>query len=292
MTKKDEANSPFMNTSTSANIFTIRGCQVMLASKVAEIFGVNTREIVQNIKRNNEKSPPLFPEHYAFELTDKEHEYLRSLGVISKPGRGGSRALPWVVSRKGVIRLAMIMTVPNAINAAEIFVDVLDDVLVQLHDGQNSIEVSNPSRLVPDAEDITQIRKLRKKIAKAVNDLLDTVVDSEQNTTVKDELGDVTKGAVNYVKEFLRSKKVDNEKIEAETVLIIEQARDLYERRQSELADAKLDREQKLLEIVEKKIGIVEKMLKMCEQLEPNAVVGLVGGYINQPLGLPTDKKD
>ena len=58
----------------------------------------------------------------------------------------------------------------------------------------------------------------------------------------------------------------------------------MYERRQSELANAVLDRERKVLENVEKKIGIVEKLLKMCDKLEPNALIGLVGGYIKKPM--------
>jgi len=259
----------------------------MLAAKVAEVFEVETRQIVQNIKKNNKKDPPLFPERYAFEITLQEQEYLRSLGVIPKPGRGGSRALPWVVTRKGAIRLVTIMDVPKAVEAADVFIDVFDEVLVQLHRGQNVIEVSNPSRLAPDAEDVEQIRKLRKKIAKSVNDLLNTVIDSEQNTTVQDELGEIAKGAVSHVKEWLRSRQVGNEKIETETLLILEQTRDMYERRQSELANAVLDRERKVLENVEKKIGIVEKLLKMCDKLEPNALIGLFGGYLKQPMGLP-----
>jgi hypothetical protein len=275
-----------VNDSEPPSVFGLRGYHVMLATKVAEVFEVETRQIVQNIKKNNKKDPPLFPERYAFEITKQEQEHLRSLGVIPKPGRGGSRALPWVVTRKGAIRLATIMDVPKAVEAADVFVDVFDEVLVQLYSGRNAIEISNPSRLTPDAEDVKQIHKLRRKIAKSVNDLLNTVVDSEQKTTVQDELDEVAKGAVSHVKEWLRSRHVANEKIEAETLLILEKARDMYERRQSELANAALDREQKVLENFEKKIGIVEKLLKMYDQLEPNAVVGLFGGYMKQPMGL------
>lgn len=268
-------------------VFELRGYHVMLAAKVAEVFEVDTRQIVQNIKNSNKKAPPLFPERYAFQTTKEEQTHLISLGVISKPGRGGSRALPWVVTRKGAIRLATLMDVPKAVEAADVFVDVFDEVLVQLYRGRNAIEISNPSRLAPDAEDVDEIRKLRKRIAKSVKDLLNTVVDSEQNTTVEDELKEVAKGAVNHVKEWLRSRHVANEKIEAETFLILEQARDIYERRQSELANAALDRERKVLENVEKKIGIVDKLLQMYDRLEPNAVIGLVGGYMEQSMGLP-----
>jgi hypothetical protein len=90
-----------VNDSEPPSVFGLRGYHVMLATKVAEVFEVETRQIVQNIKKNNKKDPPLFPERYAFEITKQEQEHLRSLGVIPKPGRGGSRALPWVVTRKG-----------------------------------------------------------------------------------------------------------------------------------------------------------------------------------------------
>ncbi len=86
----------------------------------------------------------------------------------------------------------------------------------------------------------------------------------------------------------MRSKKVGNEKIEAETYLLLEKTRDIYERRQSELASAALDRERKVLENLDKKIDIVERLLKMHNQLEPNAVVNMVGQYLKHPLMPPT----
>ena len=75
----------------------------MVIADIAEVFNVETREIVQNIKRNNEGPRPLFPERYAFQINKQELAQLRSLGVISKSGRGETRALPWVVTRKGAI---------------------------------------------------------------------------------------------------------------------------------------------------------------------------------------------
>jgi hypothetical protein len=270
------------------NVFELRDYLVMLAADVAEIFNVETREIVQNIKRNNEGIRPLFPERYAFQISKLELTHLRSLEVISKPGRGGTRALPWVVTRKGAIRLATIMKVPTAIDAADVFVDVFDEVLSQVFQGEKMIQVSNPSRISPNEEQLNQARKVRSKIASAIENLLNTVVNTDQNTTVKDELGNVAQEATDFVKEWLRSKKVGNEKIEAETYLLLEKARDIYERRQSELASAALDREHKALEILEKRIDIVERLVKMHKQLEPNAVVNMVGQYIKQPLKPPT----
>ena len=118
-------------------VFELRGYLVMLAADVAKIFDVETRTIVQNIKRNNVGIRPLFPERYAFPISTQELDHLRSLGVISKPGRGGARALPWVITRKGTIRLATIMKVPTALEAADVFVDVFNEVLTQVFQGKD-----------------------------------------------------------------------------------------------------------------------------------------------------------
>ncbi|GEM_PF-2005337 len=115
MVNHDDTGIQHLKDSNPSNIFELRGYPVMLAAKVADVFEVETRQIVQNIKKNNRKDPPLFPERYAFQITGQEQECLRSLGVIPKPGRGGSRALPWVVTQKGAIRLATIMDGPNAV---------------------------------------------------------------------------------------------------------------------------------------------------------------------------------
>ena len=59
--------------------------------------------------------------------------------MMSKLTRGGSRANPWVVTRKGAIRLATIMKTPKAIKTADIFVDIFDDVLENLQQGKKQI---------------------------------------------------------------------------------------------------------------------------------------------------------
>ena len=283
MPEKKQENSLDVSTPPPTQVFVLRGHHVMLASRVAEVFEVETRQIVQNIKNNPEK----FPERYAFEVSEDELKGLRSSGVIPKPGRGGSRALPWVVTQKGAIRLATLMEGPKAIEAADTFVDVFTEVLIQVYQGKQDIEVSQPSRIAPDEEATKQAFKIRKQIAQAVNDLLDTVVDTKTNATVKDELGEVADGVRTHLKEWLKTRKVGNDKVEAETILILEQARDLFERRQADLEGAVLDRESKALENMEKKIALVERLWAMHDRLEPNAVVQMVGSYVNPTLSLP-----
>lgn len=253
----------------------VRGHAVLLAADVALIFGVETREIVQNIKSN----PDIFPEKYAFELDHAEVASLRSAGLIAKAGRGGSRALPWVVTRKGAIRLATIMRSPRAIQAADIFVDIFDTIVEQLQSGSNQVAIANPSQVVPTGNDRKVLTAVRDQLADAMKALFNTVIDTGRNTTVADELGEVSAEAVNHVKAWLRGRALANEKLEAETMLIVEQVRDMYERRQADLADKSLERERKALENVRVRMAVAQEMLAMYQKLEPSALVRLTGSF-------------
>ncbi len=69
-------------------ILVLRGHKVMLDADLAAMYDVETRELVQAVKRNIE----CFPRDFMFQLDAREFEVLRSQSVISKPkGRGGRR---------------------------------------------------------------------------------------------------------------------------------------------------------------------------------------------------------
>jgi len=63
----------------------IRGHKVMLDADLAELYGVQTRVLVQAVKRNSSR----FPADFMFPLSSAEAKALRSQSVISKKGRGG-----------------------------------------------------------------------------------------------------------------------------------------------------------------------------------------------------------
>lgn len=95
-------------------IYVIRGERVMLDSDLAEIYGVETRVFNQAVKRNLNR----FPEDFMFQLTEEEHEVLRSQIVISKTGRGGRRYLPYVFTEHGAIMAANILNSEKAVTAS------------------------------------------------------------------------------------------------------------------------------------------------------------------------------
>ena len=76
-------------------IFLIRGQRVMLDSDLAKIYGVTTKQLNQQFKRNRGR----FPEDFAFALTDKEVVQMRSQNVTSS--RRNIRHRPIAFSEHG-----------------------------------------------------------------------------------------------------------------------------------------------------------------------------------------------
>jgi phage regulator Rha-like protein len=91
-------------------IYEIRGQKVMLDADLAEVYGVETRAIVQAVKRNSRR----FPVDFIFQLSEAEWDSLRSQIVISK-GKGGRRYRPYVFTEHGAIMAAMVLNSPQAV---------------------------------------------------------------------------------------------------------------------------------------------------------------------------------
>ena len=93
------------------SIFLIRGQKVMLDFNLATLYGVQTRALIQAIKRNRERFPPDF----MFQLDDRETDSLRSQIVISNMGRGGRRYNPYAFTEYGVAMLSSVLRSHRAI---------------------------------------------------------------------------------------------------------------------------------------------------------------------------------
>jgi hypothetical protein len=95
------------------SILLIRGHKVLLDSDLAALYEVETRVLVQAVKRNSDR----FPADFMFQLTKQEFESLRSQSVISNPqsGRGGRRSPPYAFTEQGVAMLSSVLRSPRAI---------------------------------------------------------------------------------------------------------------------------------------------------------------------------------
>jgi len=92
-------------------IFVVRERQVMLDEDLADLYGVETRILIQQVKRNSKR----FPADFMFQLDKAEAEALRSQIVISNEGRGGRRYAPYVFTGQGVAMLSGVLRSDRAV---------------------------------------------------------------------------------------------------------------------------------------------------------------------------------
>ena len=98
-------------------IHLVRSFKVMLDEDLALLYGVETRVLVQAVKRNLRR----FPSDFMFQLTDEEWMALRSQNVTSK-GRGGRRYAPYAFTEHGALMLSSVL---NSETAAEVGIMVV-----------------------------------------------------------------------------------------------------------------------------------------------------------------------
>ncbi len=92
-------------------ILLLRGHKVMLDSDLAELYGVETRVLVQAVQRNGDR----FPDDFMFRLTKEEFAGLTSQIVMSNPGSGGRRSLPYAFTEQGVAMLSSVLRSKQAV---------------------------------------------------------------------------------------------------------------------------------------------------------------------------------
>ncbi len=92
-------------------IHVIRGQRVMLDSDLAGLYGVPTRRLNEQVRRNRER----FPEDFTFQLTLQEFKDSMSQTATSSSDHGGRRKLPWAFTEQGVAMLSSVLRSPTAV---------------------------------------------------------------------------------------------------------------------------------------------------------------------------------
>ncbi len=109
MTVREKNKNPVQSTSLvpaeriQRCIYMMRGCKVMLDNDLAGLYGVQTKVLLQALKRNIERFPPDF----AFQLSSSEFKILRSQIVTSS--WGGRRYAPYAFTEQGVAMLSSVL---------------------------------------------------------------------------------------------------------------------------------------------------------------------------------------
>lgn len=90
-------------------IYQVRGYQVMLDCDLARLYGVDTRRLNEQVKRNLER----FPEDFMFQLSKEEVQNLMSQFATSS--WGGTRKQPYAFTENGVAMLSSVLRSKTAI---------------------------------------------------------------------------------------------------------------------------------------------------------------------------------
>ena len=104
--------------SIECSILTLRGQRVILDHDLARLYGVSTKRLNEQVKRNQER----FPEDFMFQLEVQEVASLRSQIATSKGAKGGRRYRPYVFTEHGTVMAANVLSSKVAIHASIIVV--------------------------------------------------------------------------------------------------------------------------------------------------------------------------
>ena len=96
-----------------AIIYTVRGERVILDSDLARMYGVETKNLKRQVRRNISR----FPADFMLELTREEYNSLRCQNGTIENGRGEhSKYLPYAFTENGVAMLSSVLTSEVAVN--------------------------------------------------------------------------------------------------------------------------------------------------------------------------------
>ena len=125
-----------------SKICNVRGKQVMLSQDLAELYQVETKVLNQQVKRNIGK----FPERYMFQLTQDEHDRLRSQNVTLNRGQH-IKYLPYAFTEHGILMLSSVLRSRRAdqinILIIDTFVKIRDLVILNKYLAQKLEQVQN-----------------------------------------------------------------------------------------------------------------------------------------------------
>jgi hypothetical protein len=96
----------------SQSILSLRGQKVLLDADLAALYGVPTKRLNEQVKRNLER----FPADFMFQLTDQEFRILKSqFATSSGQEHGGRRKLPYAFTEHGALMAATVLNSERAI---------------------------------------------------------------------------------------------------------------------------------------------------------------------------------
>ena len=159
-------------------IHIVRGERVILDSDLAALYGVETKVLNKQVKRNIER----FPEDFMFQLTNQEITNLRFQNGTTR--WGGSRYLPHAFTEEGVAMLSGLLRSPIAIR---VNIQIMRAFVYM----KNTLSSLNETTLRQDKLEL-EVENLRNYVEEILRDQNDTNEDmSAQMNAISDSLAEL-----------------------------------------------------------------------------------------------------
>jgi len=145
---------------------------VLIDSDVAQLYGVETKRVNENVKKNLDKFPD---ESYMIELSKDEWQLLKS--DLTTSTKGGKTKAPKVFTEKGLYMLATILKSESATNATLQIVETFAKIK----------ELSrNINAIMKTTDEVMQ-----QELANKSNKILEDVIDIDDDILEDEEDGEI-----------------------------------------------------------------------------------------------------
>lgn len=149
-----------------------------------------------------------------------------------------------------------------------------------MRQGRRTVAVADPARYRRSASQRVAVRRLKTRLAVAIGRLIDSMATGARGEALVAASVQVGAGAIASVRERLRTKGLENAKLEADAALVLAQADKL-------LADARKTRAETEgldIENFEKRVRAVRRVADLVREFEPVRMVDLIDGFDGEPL--------
>ncbi len=200
----------------------IRDERVILDADLAALYGIETKRLNEQVKRNKTRF-----EHFAFQLTPAEFAALKSQSATSKPGRGGRRTPPWAFTEHGVVMAATVLDSHQAVEASRFVVEVFVELRRRAQAGEPVLLDQNMAA----GEAATSLERLSalgsgftERLQAALEHVLDSVIDVQRQTTVREEAQTLISESVRHIKNRLQKQGIENDELAAKATKLLAEA--------------------------------------------------------------------
>lgn len=157
-------------------IFFIRNQKVMLDRDLAELYGVETKYLKRQVRRNILR----FPEDFMFELTPEELQIWRSQFVTSNQDKMGLRYSPFAFTETGVAQLSGVLNSERAI--------LISNQIMRVFIRMRSM-LMDTLTLKLDIEEIKKKLESQDKNIELVFNYLDELIEKQENPKPRKRIG-------------------------------------------------------------------------------------------------------